>query len=575
MSKDKLTTQELIDLLAQKAGVSKKTAEEFLKAFFLTIEDSLLANDLVKIRNFGTFKKQWNEARKSINVRTGEEIQIEGFNKVIFVPESKLKELVNEPYSHLEPLQLDDDVVEIKTESIEEIYSPLQIFTDQASEIKDILSEINALSVMHSATGLETEIQETDFILPVENQQDYLETDSIEPTPQGGHKAESLAEVVEEEVEIETKSEDVQLGVEIIELIQSAEPEIVEEEVVEFHSGVINEESIQIEDNKEVSVQNDEPGAIESAVVLDEINRDSHLVELEINAKEKEIELIQSDNLETESDSELNPEEFSLHSKIETIEPTIENELDSSRDLDENQIDETEILVEKPKKKKGFLIAFIVIFALTVAFVVNYYLSSATRCWIKYTLLSEENSEKLSNLSTTASDWFTGVKSWFDKKPKSDSEQTTPKKILKRVVSSDPVAIPDSTTDTLVITQNKVISVQGKLAIDTVKTEPKHIEKIDSLKQLFDGPRVYKTFYGTEKIGAGSRLTLISLKYYGQRDFWVYIYEANQALIQDPDRIPLGTVLKIPKLDNRLIDRNNPRCLKKAKELHDLYVSKK
>ena len=56
MNKDKISTQEIIDLIASKASVSKRAAEEFLKVMIGTIEEALLAGELVKIKNFGTFK---------------------------------------------------------------------------------------------------------------------------------------------------------------------------------------------------------------------------------------------------------------------------------------------------------------------------------------------------------------------------------------------------------------------------------------------------------------------------------------------------------------------------------------
>ena len=48
------------------------------------------------------------------------------------------------------------------------------------------------------------------------------------------------------------------------------------------------------------------------------------------------------------------------------------------------------------------------------------------------------------------------------------------------------------------------------------------------------------------KIEPGSRLTLISLKYYGSKLFWVYLYEYNRAVITDPNNVPIGTVIEVP-----------------------------
>ncbi|MFT3754022.1 MAG: HU family DNA-binding protein [Paludibacter sp.] len=147
MNKEKISSQEIIDLVASKASVSKRAAEEFLKVMIATIEEALLAGDVVKIKNFGTFKLQWNEPRKSVNVQTGEEIILPGYHKVAFTPDTTLKDVVNEPFAHLEPVQLDgDDEFVIPEKKEEEVLDPLRIFTEQASEIKDLLSEINALS---------------------------------------------------------------------------------------------------------------------------------------------------------------------------------------------------------------------------------------------------------------------------------------------------------------------------------------------------------------------------------------------------------------------------------------------
>jgi len=66
MIKDKISSQEIIDLVASKASVSKRAAEEFLKMMISSIEDALYAGEQVKIKNFGTFKLQWNEPRKSV-----------------------------------------------------------------------------------------------------------------------------------------------------------------------------------------------------------------------------------------------------------------------------------------------------------------------------------------------------------------------------------------------------------------------------------------------------------------------------------------------------------------------------
>ncbi len=68
----------------------------------------------------------------------------------------------------------------------------------------------------------------------------------------------------------------------------------------------------------------------------------------------------------------------------------------------------------------------------------------------------------------------------------------------------------------------------------------------------------------TVKIEPGSRLTLIALEHYGHKLFWVYIYEYNKNIIDDPNNIPVGTVLKLPAKNLYDIDARNRKSLEKA-----------
>jgi nucleoid DNA-binding protein len=143
MNNIKISATEIIDTLSERLSVSKRTAEDFLKAMFVVIEEQLLTGEAVKISHFGSFKLQWNEARKSVNVNTGEEILIEGFYKTVFTPEPSLKDIVNEPFAHLEPVSLTDDVTSLPKAEND---APLRTLGKQASEILGILSEINQLN---------------------------------------------------------------------------------------------------------------------------------------------------------------------------------------------------------------------------------------------------------------------------------------------------------------------------------------------------------------------------------------------------------------------------------------------
>lgn len=108
---EKLNIQDLIDLLAEKHGMSKKNADNFVKEFFLLIEESLEKDKYVKIKGLGTFKLIDVDSRESVNVNTGERFEIQGHTKVSFTPEPTLKDIINKPFSHFETVVLNDNTV--------------------------------------------------------------------------------------------------------------------------------------------------------------------------------------------------------------------------------------------------------------------------------------------------------------------------------------------------------------------------------------------------------------------------------------------------------------------------------
>lgn len=108
---EKLNIQDLIEMLAEKHGMDKKDAENFVKEFFQLVEQSLEKDKYVKIRGLGTFKLIDVESRESVNVNTGERFEIQGHTKVSFTPEPSLKDVINRPFSHFETVVLNDNTV--------------------------------------------------------------------------------------------------------------------------------------------------------------------------------------------------------------------------------------------------------------------------------------------------------------------------------------------------------------------------------------------------------------------------------------------------------------------------------
>lgn len=66
------------------------------------------------------------------------------------------------------------------------------------------------------------------------------------------------------------------------------------------------------------------------------------------------------------------------------------------------------------------------------------------------------------------------------------------------------------------------------------------------------------------KVKRGDRLNLLALDYYGNKLFWVYIYEHNKAKLDNPNSIPVGVELKIPAKSVYGIDAKNAESVRKA-----------
>lgn len=125
---------ELRKQLAQRAGVSEKEANAFWSAFNSQLVEALKQDKQVKINGLGTFKLQAVAPRKSVNVTTGEAMTIEGYNKIAFVPEASVKELVEKEAS--------PKPAKGKAKATDSEIDPLKKLGEQATEIVDILGEL-------------------------------------------------------------------------------------------------------------------------------------------------------------------------------------------------------------------------------------------------------------------------------------------------------------------------------------------------------------------------------------------------------------------------------------------------
>ena len=90
-----MTKADLVNAIAEKAGLSKADAEKGLKAFTEAVTKALKAGDKVSLVGFGTFSVGQRAARTGKNPQTGKAIKIAAAKTPKFKAGKALKDAVN------------------------------------------------------------------------------------------------------------------------------------------------------------------------------------------------------------------------------------------------------------------------------------------------------------------------------------------------------------------------------------------------------------------------------------------------------------------------------------------------
>ena len=382
----RISLQEFLSGMTARSGLKKAEVQQFLKVLSQVLEDGLSRDGIVKISGLGQFKLVWNEPRKSVNVQTGETMEIAGHNKLVFTPDTTLKEHINAPLSHLEVVDLDINTMASDGEVGREKSVPLKKLSEQASELSLILESLKDKS------------------------------DDV---------------VCEDGTHLEEKKKRQEGPVDVSFAVESAK-------------AASEESKIETAESKTVS---DPPRMFPT--------------------------------------SKLSGEDF---------------------------VKSREKLPARGHRALGWIIFGVCIVVLLV---------------IGGLFVYERYDETLELTNVTVS---------------------TIEEELPLFSEEDAVMVSDSIVNEPIGSESTILSP-------------------------FERERVYTQYLDTVKMANGNRLTLLSLKYYGHRNYWVYIYEANRDRIKHPNKIEVGAILYIPLVDSVLIDPSNERSLEYAQGLKELYVA--
>lgn len=185
---NKILLQDIADFLCYRSGITKREAEQFVRAFFEVIQQGLERDQYVKIKGFGTFKLVEVGQRESVNINTGERFQINGHTKVSFTPDTSLKDLVNRPFSHFQTVILNDEtaIEELDActvpEDSEQLNEEVSILESQipATEGEENISMINDKEAEANQSESEANQSEREQIISTEIEENEPKQESEE-----------------------------------------------------------------------------------------------------------------------------------------------------------------------------------------------------------------------------------------------------------------------------------------------------------------------------------------------------------------------------------------------------------
>ena len=183
---EKISFPDLVSLLASKMNVTKKEAEAFLKEFFTISTEVISSGEELKIDGLGLFRPIWVEARGSVNVQTGEPVEIPGHYKLSFIPDKILREAVNAPFSSFSVEILNDHVsteqmIAVESEALEQGSEVIPDESDMSVEESEGEQECDAESMSFSGQDSSTPEHGSEEPMPREDASSESSQPEIEP----------------------------------------------------------------------------------------------------------------------------------------------------------------------------------------------------------------------------------------------------------------------------------------------------------------------------------------------------------------------------------------------------------
>ena len=497
----KISLSNIADELASKSGLPRDVADNFMHAFVEAIEKGLQEDNLVKIKGLGTFKLQEVSDRGSIDVNTGERITIKGHRKVTFTPESAMKELVNRPFAHFEPTELNDGY----PSDDEPVTSG-----DFADEADDIIENAEV-----DAPNIAVEVAEK----PHENAMETTPCD-LPSSPEIEELVEEQAagEVIAEEVAMVSVPQAMEAAVtfDTVVSVEECKEEVKGSEALEEPANAVMEEPETSLDEESVTEPIEEP-IVEPAAGP---SKDT----VENSVEENKTEPVEQ----------------------QTAEPTIPIAEETAKKPNHSK--------PEAKKKHGFLWTVILVLLLLVAvfFLRNYYFHTPEERSFNNNM--DEYSEMMVNPNLEEE---LGME-WNDEPKVSPQLPTGKKEPVKPLIDSADAQQAQAQTSQPSPSQPEkpsgqsattvkpaadplfcVVTITESLAAKTIKD----ITPADTVDYRIEGTLV------THQLKSGETIIQLAKKYYGDKRLWPYIVKYNW--MKDYNNVAIGQMINIPVLKDK------------------------
>jgi len=536
---EKINFQDLSALLSEKAAITKKDAETFLRDYFEIMVEELLQSGILKIKDLGTFKLMPVEDRESIDVTTGEKVLIPAHYKVAFTPDKKLAEAVNEPFAFFETIELEEgfesDELELLTEDDD---------SKESEQEPELIAEEEEVIFFKKEPAMD-ERKEAIFenSLLFEEKNDAF----FEPKP-----------VVEEKEEVYFEEEPT-----VEEGYFDEEPAYSEEET-ETYSGEepVVEKEEKSYSNDEYPIEKEEEAYTEKKPVVEEeiflggepiVDAGKIFLGKELISKEE--------SKENMADSE---DDRAIDDELLSEEPGDEGDLPPNWKTKSFCLNCHDYKAHITYRKKFFKIRQSLIQLQIIIGILSVLLAGALGYILYLTQFKNQVPPKVSSVAVVIDS--AGTK-----------EASAP--LLKKEITPAPevTVAPVSNTDVdptiKADTVKAAVSEQKKDTVDRIAAEPSTAKVVAEKQPEKSETTAQKpTAKSSEKfkqvtIASGQRLTTISLAEYGSKVFWVYIYLENKSIISNPEVLPVGIKLSVPPASKYSIDSNNQASVQRAREL--------